>query len=337
MMTKITQVPTTIVTGFLGTGKTSTIQHLLKHKPDNERWAILVNEFGTVGIDGTLYQNTHEEQGGIFVREVPGGCMCCISGLPMQIALNVLLKLSNPHRLFIELSGLGHPVEVLALLKSQYYQEVIDIQKIITLIDPQQFLQSKYRNHETYKQQLAIADAIVVNKKDKCSRDQLTVIEAEIKQSHEKPVACYFTEHGKLDWSLLVGKTESQVSDDVIIRAVDDVDDLPEDTEIPKQTGFIKTKRSGEGYHGISWRYEVNYIFDHEKLLHWIKGIQVERVKGVFNTNSGVIGINAQHGHVQSSIFDSCNESRIEIITESVDPAWDEHLASCIIGNKVAS
>ena len=88
---RITAVPTNIITGFLGVGKTSAILHLLRYKPDNERWAVLVNEFGEIGVDGSLLQGRHAEANGVFVREVPGGCMCCTAGLPMQIALNQLL------------------------------------------------------------------------------------------------------------------------------------------------------------------------------------------------------------------------------------------------------
>jgi G3E family GTPase len=58
---KIVSVPTHIITGFLGVGKTSTILHLLQHKPTNERWAVLVNEFGEIGVDGSLFQGQHSE------------------------------------------------------------------------------------------------------------------------------------------------------------------------------------------------------------------------------------------------------------------------------------
>ena len=107
--TTIKAVPTNIITGFLGAGKTSAIVHLLQNKPKNERWAILVNEFGEIGIDGSLMQGQYSEEQGIFIREVPGGCMCCAAGLPMQIALNMLLAKAKPDRLLIEPTGLGHP------------------------------------------------------------------------------------------------------------------------------------------------------------------------------------------------------------------------------------
>lgn len=91
-MSALKAIPTNVITGFLGVGKSTAILNLLKQKPDNERWAVLVNEFGEVGIDGSLFTGQKTEEAGIFIREVPGGCMCCAAGLPMQIALNMLLK-----------------------------------------------------------------------------------------------------------------------------------------------------------------------------------------------------------------------------------------------------
>ena len=70
-------VPTNIITGFLGVGKTSVILNLMKNKPSNERWAVLVNEFGEIGVDGSLFSGQQSTQQQVFIREVPGGCMCC--------------------------------------------------------------------------------------------------------------------------------------------------------------------------------------------------------------------------------------------------------------------
>ena len=335
----IKNVPTNIVTGFLGTGKTSTIQHLLKNKPEHERWAILVNEFGSVGIDGTLYQNKHKEEGGIFVRTVPGGCMCCVSGLPMQIALNVLLKLSNPHRLFIEPSGLGHPVEVVALLKSKYYKDVLDIQKIITLIDPQQFVQTQYSEHPTYQQQLQIADVVVVNKTDVCTDRQLDEFNQEYKKHNHNSKDVFYCEFGQINTDLLDGATDFKVQDGVIIRASDEPlsEDLLPEPPITSDSGFIKSSRSGEGFKGISWRYHKDFTFDMDKLLKWLKEIQAERIKGVVKTDQGIVGLNMQPGQIEVVEFDDCDESKIEVITNTPDKSWDTGLAECIVKLKINS
>lgn len=71
----ISAVPTNVITGFLGVGKTTAILNLLKSKPDNERWAVLVNEFGEIGVDGSLFEGQHSQEQGVFIREVPGGCL----------------------------------------------------------------------------------------------------------------------------------------------------------------------------------------------------------------------------------------------------------------------
>jgi G3E family GTPase len=87
-VTTLTSISTHIITGFLGTGKTTTILNLLKSKPDSENWAVLVNEFGDIGVDGGIMLDQQHKTGDIFIREVPGGCMCCAAGVPMKIALN---------------------------------------------------------------------------------------------------------------------------------------------------------------------------------------------------------------------------------------------------------
>ena len=87
LQSKIQHIPTNLIMGFLGAGKTSAILHLIQQKPRNEKWSVLVNEFGAIGIDSAIYQ-AH----GISVKEIPGGCMCCTAGVPMQVAINQLLK-----------------------------------------------------------------------------------------------------------------------------------------------------------------------------------------------------------------------------------------------------
>ncbi len=95
---KIHVVPTNITTGYLGAGKTSTILHLLEKNVTNERWTVLVNEFGEIGVG---------KGQGVFVREIPGGCMCCAAGLSMQISLNQLFMHTKPNRLLIEPTCFG--------------------------------------------------------------------------------------------------------------------------------------------------------------------------------------------------------------------------------------
>jgi len=191
----IRAVPTNIITGFLGVGKTSTILHLLQHKPEAERWAILVNEFGVIGIDGALLEGQ-------------SGCMCCTAGgLPMQTALNQLLSKARPDRLLIEPTGLGHPDEVLKVLKNEHYSDVLSIQKTITLVDARQLTDARYTEKETYLQQIAIADVIVGNKCDQYQQSDYDRLDQFVLQQGFTDAITLTASLGAIDIALLEGNS----------------------------------------------------------------------------------------------------------------------------------
>ncbi|MCP5076949.1 MAG: cobalamin biosynthesis protein, partial [Psychromonas sp.] len=91
------KIYTHIISGFLGAGKTTFMNNLLKTKPTNETWAVLVNESGT-----THYAKQQLANNGVVVKELYGGCLCCSAGMPFRVALNNVIKKHNPQRLFIE-------------------------------------------------------------------------------------------------------------------------------------------------------------------------------------------------------------------------------------------
>ncbi|PKG57920.1 cobalamin biosynthesis protein CobW [Shewanella sp. Choline-02u-19] len=156
-------IPTNVITGFLGVGKTSFIRSLLSQKPADEVWAVLVNEFGEVGIDAGLLGGETEQ---IQIKEVAGGCMCCAAGLPMQVAINQLIAKAKPDRLLIEPTGLGHPQEVLKVLTQAHYQQVLAMKTCITLVDARKLSDSRYTQHDIFNQQLQVADLVLASKAD---------------------------------------------------------------------------------------------------------------------------------------------------------------------------
>lgn len=164
---------TNLITGFLGSGKTTTILHLLANKPENEKWAVLVNEFGEIGIDGALLSDR-----GALLKEIPGGCMCCVNGLPMQVGLNTLLRQYKPDRLLIEPTGLGHPRQILTMLTAPVYEPWITLQASFCLLDPRQLADEKVRGNENFRDQLAAADIIVANKQDRSDATAQAALDA---------------------------------------------------------------------------------------------------------------------------------------------------------------
>jgi G3E family GTPase len=327
---RIEAVPTNIITGFLGVGKTSAILHLLKSKPVNERWAVLVNEFGEIGVDGSLFQGQHSEDGNVFIREVPGGCMCCAAGLPMQIALNQLLARAKPDRLLIEPTGLGHPIEVLEVLTAEYYFDVLSIEKIVTLVDARNLADPRYTEHATFNQQIAIADVVVGNKQDLYQPQDRVQLEHYAKSKSQSEVEVIFTEQGRLSLTTLEGSTHASVGShhhhhhskgaeqDSLVNAP-----LPE-------SGYLKAVNQGEGFHSIGWRFDSRKIFNRQALFLFLSGVVAERVKAVFITESGIFGYNLTPDALTEIELDDCFESRIDIIASDICEQWEAQLLDCL-------
>nr|WP_289055606.1 GTP-binding protein [uncultured Psychrobacter sp.] len=174
-------IPCTLVTGFLGAGKTTLINHLLTTKPTEQRWALLINEFGRIGIDGTLLKGAdwwQAAQETIAVREVSGGCICCTSQLPLQIAISRLLSEHKPQRLLIEPTGLAHPRELVQQLSEQHWQAALQMQAVLTVLNAKQWQQAKYREHEGFAVHVQEADALIINRYDHLSANEIQALQA---------------------------------------------------------------------------------------------------------------------------------------------------------------
>ena len=99
--TSLKLIAVNIVCGPLGVGKTTSINHLLKNRPSDEYWAVLVNEYGLIGLDAALMEPTSEHGAAdVEIREVSGGCICCSAGTMFSVSLRLLLQ-KQPDRLLI--------------------------------------------------------------------------------------------------------------------------------------------------------------------------------------------------------------------------------------------
>ncbi len=156
-----------VLTGFLGAGKTTVLAGLLAQKPPQERWGLLINEFGRIGIDPAVLAATN-----VVVKSVPGGCLCCAQQLSLQIALGQLAAEPGLTRLFIEPSGLGHPAQLLDILVAPHWQALLQPGAHVTVVDAAQWQEARYRTHETYEAQLAVADVFVLSKCDRLSESE---------------------------------------------------------------------------------------------------------------------------------------------------------------------
>ncbi|ROR98682.1 G3E family GTPase [Sinobacterium caligoides] len=325
----INAVPTNIITGFLGVGKTSAILHLLSHKPADERWAILVNEFGEIGVDGSLFSGQHAETQGVFIREVAGGCMCCAAGLPMQIALNQLLSRAKPDRLLIEPTGLGHPKEVLQVLAAEHYRTVLSLQKTLTLVDARKLTDTRYTTHETFNQQISVADTVVGNKLDLYSEDDRARLSAYV-QAHGQPHAkVIFSQHGEIAPSQLQGATATELFKAHHHHHPQSDKPLASEAAMPER-GFIKAMNEGEGFNSVGWRFDAGKTFHYDTLFTLLSGLRVERMKAVFITDMGIFAYNLTADALTEVELDDCLESRVEIIDTGLHDSLESQLLGCL-------
>ena len=161
------KVKVNIITGALGSGKTSFISSLIRAKSNSdawrdERWSVLVNEFGALGIDGALLEaSSSSSSSGVAVREMAGGCLCCTLSGPLAMAIPQLIRQTKPTRLFIEPSGLGHPSKLLELLQGKHLQGSLSIMAVVCLVDMRAVNPLLALDDTTYYSQIDVADILI--------------------------------------------------------------------------------------------------------------------------------------------------------------------------------
>ncbi|MDO6459152.1 GTP-binding protein [Granulosicoccaceae sp. 1_MG-2023] len=332
---RISQVPTHIITGFLGAGKSTAIVRLLESKPAGERWAVLVNEFGEIGVDGSLLGAQFTEEQGAYISEVPGGCMCCTALLPMQVALNRLLKRARPDRLLIEPTGLGHPSEVLAVLSGPHYQESLSLRRIITLVDARQLADSRYTTHPVFNQQIAIADLVVGNKADLYQAEEGAALRDYVAQHGARGAEVRVTTQGRLEPQALQGPTRAVAAEDGRghhHHHHHHHHDAATDTEKPSE-GISKAQNQGEGFSSVGWQFSNDHVFDRFALQALLSGLTVERMKAVFITDQGVYGYNATADGLTEIALPEADDSRFEMIARDIAGDLEQQLKACLVGS----
>lgn len=174
-MMALDKIPVTIISGFLGSGKTTLVNHLLTQNT-NARIGVIVNEFGEVGIDGQLIVADEEA-----LIEITNGCVCCTVRADLVVSINELLRRSSIpfDRLIIETSGLADPAPVLqTFLADADLLERVELESMVTLVDARHI--RLQLSDETVREQIAFADVIVLNKIDLVDLEEIAALERDL-------------------------------------------------------------------------------------------------------------------------------------------------------------
>ncbi len=236
------KIPTTIITGFLGAGKTTLVRHVLENA-NGKRIALIINEFGDVGVDGELLKGCGDENcqedGVDDIVELANGCICCtVADEFIPVMEKILARGSLPDHIIIETSGLALPQPLLKAFNWPQINTKVSIDGVVSVVDAFALSEGRFASdekavnkqrsmdemqnnliaHETplgelFEDQIICADLIIINKIDLVEVSRLEEISAKIRQEARAGTGIIKSENGIVDVKALLGMGLASESD----------------------------------------------------------------------------------------------------------------------------
>jgi cobalamin biosynthesis protein CobW len=221
------KIPVTIITGFLGSGKTTLVRHALGHAK-GKRIALIINEFGDLGVDKDVLAACGEETcRAEDMIELANGCICCTVAEDFVPAMQQILRRSErPDHIIIETSGLALPQPLVRAFNWPEISAEVTIDGVVTIVDAAALAEGRFASDETavdaqreidpmldhetplgelFEDQLICADLVVLNKTDLVGANDLAVVEARVREEMRDGTGLVHAAHGHVDISALLG------------------------------------------------------------------------------------------------------------------------------------
>ncbi len=231
-MTDLTKIPVTVITGFLGAGKTTLIRHLMAN-PQGKRLAILVNEFGTLGVDGDILKSCADANCPVEnIVELANGCICCTVADDFIPTIEALMALpTRPDHILIETSGLALPKPLLKAFDWPAIRSRITVDGVVTLADAEAVAAGRFApnpeamgasDHETplsevFEDQIACADIVLLSKADLAGEAGLAAARLVIEAEAPRKLPIIAMTDGIIDPRVILG-LNSAAEDDIATR-----------------------------------------------------------------------------------------------------------------------
>ena len=180
-------IPVTLVTGFLGAGKTTLLNHILESNP-NKRFAIIENEFGDLGVDGSLVRAKSE-----VLFELNDGCICCtVREDLIEVFSQLLERTEEIDHVIIETTGLAEPVPVMRIFEYPEVRAAFTLDGVVTVVDAAHIGES-LSDVDACEEQITYADLLILNKADRVGLSDLESVEQRLKKLN--PLAAQVRAH----------------------------------------------------------------------------------------------------------------------------------------------
>ena len=315
------QVPVTVLTGYLGAGKTTLLNRLLTGQ-HGRKFAVIVNEFGELGIDNDLVVNAEEE-----VFEMNNGCICCtVRGDLIRIIEGLMKRKGRFDAILIETTGLADPAPVAqTFFVDEDVRSRTRLDSIITVVDAKYFLQRLEDSHEA-AEQVAFADIVLLNKIDLVPAEEAARVEARIRAINPM-TRLHRTDH----CAVPVGE--------LLDRGAFDLDRI-----LGIEPGFLGEDQHehDDGITSVSLR--TSRPLDAHRFTAWIsellrvRGVDILRCKGILDLNGGPNRHVFQGVHMLMDVTvgrpwkdHETRESRFVLIGRNLDAAaLEEGFGSCL-------
>jgi len=305
---RVVPVPVHIVSGFLGSGKTTAIRAQLDARA-GERVAIIVNDFGEASLDEAAL-----EEGSPFrITNIPGACVCCTAPEGFVQALGAVLE-GGPDRLLIEPTGLARPQDLVDTIRRGPHRDALALAPVVVLLDPRRLAAVDGAERGLLQEQVEAADVLVANRTDLCDAEDLERFEAWLEALWPPPLAVYRTHHGRIPAELLEWPEGEGTR-------------LPRAAEAPAVHGH---GHSTAGFRARSWQWSPELVFERERLVAALDGAGLERFKGIFRTREGVFRFQVAGGEQHEEPSSHRRDSRADAIVREADAALLERLAAAL-------
>ncbi|MCM3878268.1 MAG: GTP-binding protein [Thermoanaerobaculia bacterium] len=306
------KIPVHVLSGFLGAGKTTAIKDVLSRRADRERIAVVVNEFGTLGVDGALLSDCAS----CILREIPGGCVCCTAMADLEASLEEVSDLVAPTRFVLEPTGLARPSELVDLLRGPRWANRFDVRPVITILDPQQDVAGEYARSGVFRDQIDTGDVLVVNRCDLASEEEILRVEEFARALVPAKLLVVRASHGVLPDAIWDLERPAASAETTLLAA---------SASHPHPHGDFL-----EGHQGRGIGYPPDRVFDADRLLAALEVLRtgtltkgrVARAKGLFHTTAGWRLHEIAGGRLSTEATSWRRDSRVDVILK--DPETGE-------------